>query len=87
MANEGIATGPAAPLQHSFVQSSLGCWQQRRFDFHLVPNCTTRSLLFHRAGQQDAQQLKHVGLVAAADGSADLCSLDGDYADPHTLEE
>ena len=26
----------------------------------------------YRAGQQDARQLKHVGLVAAADGSADL---------------
>ena len=29
-------------------------------------------MLYCRAGQQDAQKLKHVGLVAAADGSADL---------------
>ena len=29
-------------------------------------------MLYYRAGQQDARQLKHVGLVAAADGSADL---------------
>ena len=67
-----FAIGPAAPLQHSDVQSSQGCWQQRRYDFHLVPTCTTRSLLYYRAGQQDARQLKHVGLVAAANGSADL---------------
>ena len=63
---------PAAPLQHSDVQSGLRCWQQRRHDFHLVPTYTTRSVLYYRAGQQDARQLKHVGLVAAADGSADL---------------
>ena len=50
-----FATGPAAPLQHSDVQSSLGCWQQRRYDFHLVPTCTTRSLLYYRAGQEDAR--------------------------------
>ena len=29
-------------------------------------------MLYYRAGQQDARQLKHVGLVAATDGSADL---------------
>ena len=45
-----VATGPAAPLQHSDVQSSVGCWQQRRYDFHLIPTCTTRSLLLSAAG-------------------------------------
>ena len=49
-----------------------GCWQQRQYDFHLIPTCTTRSLLYYRARQQDKRQLKHIGLVAAADGSADL---------------
>ena len=74
MANEGraLATGSAAPLQHSNEQSGLGCWQQRRYEFHPVPKYKTRSLLYFRAGQQDARQLKHVGLVAAADGTADL---------------
>ena len=66
-------TGPAAPLQHSKVQSGLGCWQQRNYDFHLVLADTTRSLPYYRTGLQDALQLEHVGLVAAAaEGSADL---------------
>ena len=60
-----FATAPAAPLQHSDVQCGLGCWQQKRFDFHLVSTYTTRSLLYYRAGPQDARQLKHVGLIAS----------------------
>ena len=49
-----FATGQAAQLQHSNRQSSLGCRQQRRYDFHFVPICTTRSLLYYRAVQQGA---------------------------------
>ena len=33
---------------------------------------TTKSFLYCRAGQKDARQLTHLGLVAAADGSVDL---------------
>ena len=42
------ATGLVDPLQHFGVQSGLGCWQQWRYDFHLVPTYTTRSLLHYK---------------------------------------
>ena len=54
------------------MQSSLGCWQNRRYDFHILPHQVTQSFLYYQAGQQDARQLTHAGLLAAADGSADL---------------
>ena len=42
--NEGICDCRCCSLQHSYVQSSPGCWQQSRFDFHFVSTYATRSL-------------------------------------------
>ena len=67
-----FSNGSTASLQPPKVHCGLGCWQQRRYDFQLVPNHATKSLLYCRAGQKDARQLTHRGLVAAADGSVDL---------------
>ena len=43
------ATDPAAPPQPSEVPSGPACWQQRRYDSHLVPTHATKSFL-GRAG-------------------------------------
>ena len=67
-----FATCPAAPKQTSKLHSGLGCWQQRTYNFHLVPTHATNGFLYYRAGQRDARQLTRLGLVGAADGSEDL---------------
>ena len=66
------AVNAAVPLQSPDVHSSLGCWQRRRFDFHSLPANAPKGLLCCRDGQDDSRQLAHAGLLAAADGSADL---------------
>ena len=66
------AVNPAVPLQPPDVHSCLGCWQRRRFDFHSLPANAPKGLLCCRDGQEDSRQLAHAGLLAAADGSADL---------------
>ena len=43
-----FATAPAAPLQHSDVQSSLDCWQQRRYDQHLPAPFRARGPQVHK---------------------------------------
>ena len=40
--------------------------------FRLLPANAPKGLLCYRAGQEDSQQWAHAGLLAAADGSADL---------------
>ena len=62
----------AVPLQPRDVHSSLGCWQRQRVDFHSLPASAPKGLLCYRAGQEDSRQWAHAGLLAAADGSADL---------------
>ena len=64
--------GLASSLEPIEVQSGLGCWQHRRYDFHIPSSHVAQSFLYYQAGQQDARQLTHAGLLAAADGSADL---------------
>ena len=71
-ANEIIFICSADQQQPSKVHSDLGSWQRGQYDFHSVPTHATFSFLCYRAGQQDARQLTHAGLVAAADGGADL---------------
>ena len=66
------AVNPAVPLQQPDVHSALGCWQRRRFDFDSLPANVPKGLLCYRAGQEDSRQWTHAGLLAAADGSADL---------------
>ena len=60
------------PLQPPDLHSGLGCWQRRRFDFHSLAMNAPKGLLCYRAGQEDSRQRAHAGLLAAADGSADL---------------
>ena len=62
----------AVPLQPSHVHSSLGCWQQRQFDFHSGPTHALKGTLCHRAGQEDSRKLSHAGLLAAVNCSAYL---------------
>ena len=66
------AVDPAVPLQPPDVHSGLGCWQRRRFDFHSLPANAPKGLLCYKAGQDDSRQWAHTGLLAAAEGSADL---------------
>ena len=66
------AVNPAVPLQPPDVHSSIGSWQLRRFDFHSLPTIAPKGLLCYRAGQEDSRQLAHSGLLAAANGSAEL---------------
>ena len=71
MANKGICCWPCGFAAAFRGGLCLGCQQQRRYDFHLVPTRPTKSFLYYRSGHQDARQLTHVGLVAAADGGED----------------
>ena len=68
-------TDSTASLRGALLSRLLAAvTQHRRYDFHLVftHSAATKSLLYYRTWQQHAWQLKHVRLVAAADGSTDL---------------
>ena len=62
------AVNPADP---SDVHSSLS-WQRRRFDFNSLSANAPKGLSCCRAGQEDSRQMTHVGVLAVANGSADL---------------
>jgi hypothetical protein len=53
------------------VRERLGSWDNRRYDFHHDPVCSSRSLNSYRACQQDAVRFTGEGLFGGCDGSVD----------------
>ena len=54
------------------LQTQLGNWQVRRYDFYTCVPSPPLSLQILRKRQQDAKQYTHCGPVAATDGSVNL---------------